>query len=65
MANTIIRISSQINELYNTPKRMIVQYNDGVDVNTASQNIVNYDNLTVEEQATFDAYQVLAESKMI
>lgn len=45
-------------------KRLIVQYFDDV-VKEDKQQIVNYDDLTTEEKATFDAYQALCESKMI
>ena len=65
MANTIIRTGVQINEKFNTPKRMVVQYHDGVDIDTEIQQLINYDELTTEEKATFDAFQVLCESKMI
>ena len=62
MANTIIRVSVQINEEFETPKRMIVQYNNGTE---DTQTINNYEDLTTEEKATFDAYQAICESKMV
>lgn len=46
------------------PTRLIVQYFDDV-AEEDKQVIVNYDDLTTEEKATFDAYQTLAESKMV
>lgn len=45
-------------------ERLIVQYFDDV-AEEDKQNIVNYDDLTAEEQATFDAYKALCESKMV
>lgn len=62
MANSLIQATSQ-QEQNNIPKRVIVQYYDDVSEQT-NQNIVNYDDLTTEEKATFDAYQALCESKM-
>jgi len=47
-----------------TPKRLIVQYYDDV-AEENKQLIVNYDDLTTSEKATFDAYQALCESKMV
>ena len=45
-------------------ERLIVQYFDDV-AEEDKQNIVNYDDLTTEEKATFDAYKTLCESKMV
>ena len=47
-----------------TPKRFIVQYYDDV-AEQDKQEIVNYDDLTTEEKAAYDAFQALCESKMI
>ena len=46
------------------PQRIIVQYFDDV-TNDDKQTITNYDNLTTEEKATFDAFITLSKSKMI
>ena len=44
------------------PQRMIVQYTN--DQSEDTQVIVNYDLLTSEEQATYDAFKALSESKI-
>lgn len=46
------------------PKRIIVQYFDDV-ANQDKQEIVNYSDLSGAEQATYDAFIVLSESKMV
>ena len=65
MANIIKRMGAQINEEFGTPKRMLVQYIEESSPEVDIQQIINYDDLTTEEKATFDAYQALCESKMI
>ena len=47
------------------PKRMIVQYYDDAAPEEKKQVIVNYDDLTTEEKADFDAFITLSESKMV
>lgn len=59
--NTIKQTVVQYN-LDGVPQRMIVQYTN--DQSDDTQVIINYDTLTAEEQATFDAFKVLSESKM-
>ena len=59
--NTIKQTVVQYN-LDGVPQRMIVQYTN--DQSEDTQVIINYDTLTAEEQATFDAFKVLSESKM-
>jgi len=59
--NTIKQTVVQYN-LDGVPQRMIVQYTN--DQSDDTQVIINYDTLTTEEQATFDAFKVLSESKM-
>lgn len=44
------------------PQRMIVQYTN--DQSEDTQVIVNYDDLSVDEKATYDAFKTLSESKM-
>lgn len=63
MANIIKQSVNQINQT-SIPKRLIVQYFDDA-TEEDKQVVINYDDLTTEEKATFDAYQVLCESKMI
>jgi hypothetical protein len=46
------------------PKRIIVQYFDDV-AEEDKQTITNYDDMTTEEKATFDAFITLSESKMV
>lgn len=46
------------------PKRIIVQYFDDV-AEENKQQIVNYDDLTTEEKADFDAFITLCQSKMV
>lgn len=46
------------------PERMIVQYFDD-DSNEDKQVIVNRDDLTTEDKATYDAFIALSESKMV
>jgi len=63
MANTLIQTVTQ--EPKNTiPKRVFIQYDNGVS-DEPVQQIVNYEDLTTEEKATFDAYKALCESKMV
>jgi hypothetical protein len=59
--NTIKQTVVQYN-LDGVPQRMIVQYTN--DQSEDTQVIINYDTLTAEEQATFDAFKALSESKM-
>jgi len=59
--NTIKQTVVQYN-LDGVPQRMIVQYTD--DQSEDTQVIINYDSLTAEEKATFDAFKTLSESKM-
>ena len=59
--NTIKQTVVQYN-LDGVPQRMIVQYTN--DQSEDTQVIINYDSLTAEEQATFDAFKKLSESKM-
>ena len=63
MANILNQTVTQT-DIELTPKRLIVQYTDDVTFES-KQEIVNYDNLTTGEKATFDAYQSLCESKMV
>ena len=60
--NTIKQTVVQYN-LDGVPQRMIVQYTN--DQSDDTQVIINYDTLTAEEQATFDAFKTLSESKMV
>ena len=58
-------IQSTANEAKDlAPKRIIFYWEDDVTKEEGYQ-IINYDDLTTEEKATFDAYQALCESKMI
>ena len=59
--NTIKQTVVQYN-LDGVPQRMIVQYTN--DQSEDTQVIVNYDLLTSEEQATYDAFKALSESKI-
>lgn len=59
--NTIKQTVVQYN-LDGVPQRMIVQYTN--DQSEDTQVIINYDSLTAEEKATFDAFKTLSESKM-
>jgi len=59
--NTIKQTVVQYN-LGGVPQRMIVQYTN--DQSEDTQVIINYDSLTAEEKATFDAFKTLSESKM-
>ena len=62
MANILKQVVTQIgNE--EIPQRIIVQYLDDV-TNEEKQTITNYDDLTIEEKATYDAFITLSESKM-
>ena len=60
--NTIKQTVVQYNIDEFVPKRMIVQYTN--DQSEDTQAIVNYDDLSVDEKATFDAFKALSESKM-
>lgn len=60
--NTIKQTVVQYNIDEFVPKRMIVQYTNNQSEDT--QVIVNYDDLSVDEKATFDAFKALSESKM-
>jgi len=63
MANILKQVVTQIgNE--EIPQRIIVQYLDDV-TNEEKQTITNYDDLTIEEKATYDAFITLSESKMV
>ena len=61
MANTLKQTVTQEATSFSL-ERLIVQYNDG---EKDTQQVVNYEDLTTEEKATFDAYQALCESKMV
>ena len=63
MANILRQTVVQL-DLDNIPKRVVVQYKDDT-TDISGQSIVNYDDLTTEEKAIFDAYQSLCESKMV
>lgn len=62
MANILIQETTQ-QAKETIPTRLIVQYVN--DANEDKQTITNYEDLTTEEKATFDAYQALCESKMV
>ena len=64
MANTLKQTVAQF-DLEGIDKRMLVQYQESEQQEFQfSQNIVEYSSLTTEEKATFDAFQILCESKM-
>lgn len=46
------------------PQRIIVQYYDDV-AEEDKQIILNYDGMTTEEKATYEAFITLSESKMV
>ena len=62
MAKTIKQIVVQDN-LDNVSKRFIVQYYDDV-AEQDGQEIIFYSDLTAEEQATYDAFITLSNSKI-
>jgi len=49
--------------LLSVPPRMIVQFIS--EEGEENQNIVKYEDLTVEEKTTFDAFKELSTSKMV
>ena len=63
MANILKQIVEQEANDY-IQKRFIVQYVDDA-TNEDKQEIVNYEDLTTEEKATYDAFVSLASSKMV
>jgi hypothetical protein len=62
MANILNQVVVQDN-VEGINKRMIVQYTDDV-TSENSQVIVDYNSLTAEEKATYDAFITLSESKI-
>lgn len=62
MANILNQIVIQDN-VEGIGIRMIVQYMDNV-TEESSQVIVDYDSLTTEEKATYDAFITLSNSKI-
>lgn len=62
MAKTIKQIVVQ-DSLDNVPKRFIVQYYDDV-AEQDGQEIVFYSDLTAEEQATYDNFITLCNTKI-
>ena len=62
MANILNQVVVQDN-VEGIEKRMIVQYSDDV-TEESSQVIVDYNSLTAEEKATYDAFITLSNSKI-
>lgn len=62
MANILNQVVVQDN-VEGIEKRMIVQYKDDV-TEESSQVIVDYNSLTAEEKATYDAFIALTNSKI-
>lgn len=62
MANILNQIVVQEN-VEGINKRMLVQYKDDV-TEESSQVIVDYNSLTAEEKATYDAFIALSNSKI-
>ena len=60
--NTIKQTVVQYN-LDGVPQRMIVQYTN--DQSEDTQVIINYDSLTAEEKATFDALQKMDSPRLV
>ncbi len=59
----IFKISMSQEAQEYTEKRVIVQYIDD-QTEEKSQTIINYEDLSVSEKATYDAYKTLCESKI-
>jgi uncharacterized lipoprotein YehR (DUF1307 family) len=62
MANILNQVVVQEN-VEGIEKRMIVQYKDDI-TEESSQVIVDYDSLTAEEKAIYDAFIALSNSKI-
>ena len=63
MAKTLNQIVTQINGISPTlPERIIVQFTDDVDGD--EQTILNYDDMSVSQKATYDAFKQMCTDVM-